>query len=73
MEGPVMTYMRFKPTTRNQWEVTTPVKSKTPIANVRLRRNGECSTRITTDRALSGEELDSLSAFMQKTVCELSH
>ena len=63
MEGFAMTYMRFSPTGRSKWDVLAPVKSAKPIATV-TRRNGRCS--VTTDRALSREELESLSAFMQE-------
>lgn len=54
-----MLYTRFTPIARNQWEVTAPVKSKKPIAKVTPRS-------VTVNRAISREELDSLSAFMQE-------
>ncbi len=58
-----MLYMHFSPVGQSQWEASTPVKSKLPIAKV-TRRNGHCS--VTVNRALSREELDSLSAFMEE-------
>lgn len=58
-----MLYMHFSPVGRSQWEASTPVKSKKPIAKV-TRRNGRCS--LTADRALSSEEVASLSVFMDE-------
>lgn len=60
-----MTYMRFSPISRNQWAVTVPVKSKTPIATV-TRSNHRCSVTVTDSGTLNREELDSLSAFIQE-------
>jgi hypothetical protein len=59
-----MLYMRFSPTSRNKWEVSTP-KSAKPIATV-TRRRGRCSATITSGHALNLEELACVSAFMQE-------
>jgi len=55
-----MMYMHFSPTGRSKWDVFVPVKSNKPIAKV-TRRNHRCS--VTTNRALSSDELAGLSAF----------
>jgi len=59
--GLFMLYMRFSPTSRNKWEVSTP-KSAKPIATV-TRRRGQCSA---TTHTLNLEELACVSVFMQE-------
>ena len=60
-----MTYMRFSPTSRNQWNVFTPVKSAKPIATVK-RHNGTCSATIKTTRTLNRAESAIHCAFMRE-------
>lgn len=57
-----MLYMRFASPQPNTWTAST----SEPIANVRLHADGHCSATITTDRALSREEMSCLSAFMRE-------
>jgi hypothetical protein len=56
-------YTTLSPISRNQWHVSEPVKTATPIATVTRHENGQCSATIMAD-ALNREELSSLSAFM---------
>jgi len=66
VEGPfIMLYTHFSSVSPDKWEVSAPTKSAKPIASI-TRRNGQCSATITADHALNGEELSSLSAFMQE-------
>jgi F0F1-type ATP synthase delta subunit len=60
-----MTYVRFSPINRNQWNMFTLLKSAKPIATVK-RHNGTCSATIKTTRKLNRAELTILSAFMRK-------
>ncbi len=57
-----MLYMRFSPIGPDQWEAST---ISGPIAKVSLHGDGRCSV-IPSDRAISREEMDSVSAFMQE-------
>lgn len=61
-----MLYMRFSPTTRNQWEASTPVKSTAPIAKVTLYDDGQCSAAATAGHAISTEERASISVFLEE-------